>query len=332
MAKRVVLCGAGKYGRDYMELIGGKNILCFVDKNESLQKSGVEGVPVKSYDDLFNLYEPVDVIISAGMPWNAEIATLLTEKNISFYPDYESYFLSKRCKERWKDYYGIHQGESCFLIGSGPSLLADDLVKIQKKGITTFAPNKIFKLFDQTTWRPDYYVVTDRRIINHYQQEITNVDLKNKFIAYYHNSIYKSFYQGLTEENSILFKMKEELENGNFYEFSTDVSDYVVEGRTVIYAMMQIAVYMGFKNIYLIGVDFSYSDTTGYDKNNKDHFCNNYIEKGEEVLITPREYALKAFESGAYFGENNEICIKNATRGGMLEVYERVDLDDFLKG
>lgn len=43
--------------------------------------------------------------------------------------------------------------------------------------------------------------------------------------------------------------------------FSSDISDHIEMSYTVIYHAMQIAAYMGFSKIYLIGVDHSYSYT-----------------------------------------------------------------------
>ena len=45
---------------------------------------------------------------------------------------------------------GIHQGASCFLIGNGPSLRAEDLTQIKELGIPSFAFNRIYYIFDQT--------------------------------------------------------------------------------------------------------------------------------------------------------------------------------------
>ena len=45
-------------------------------------------------------------------------------------------------------------------------------------------------------------------------------------------------------------------------------------GYTVTYAMLQIACYMGFKEIYLIGVDHSRLDM---------HFTENYFDKNTKI-------------------------------------------------
>lgn len=332
MNRKIILCGAGANGKEYLHLLGREKIVFFVDRNVDLQKTGVENVAVKSYEELFRTPDCGDIIITVNEPVKSEIAKDLDEHHLTYWRSIEEYFLSQNGARAMEKYHNIHEGESCFLVGSGPSLTVDDLEKLQAKHITVFAPNKIFKLFDQTRWRPDYYVVTDRRIMNFYQEEIGNLQLEHRFFAYYRDKALQNFYRNICRNDAHLFCMKDVNGTDDYYDFSTDPGEYIVEGRTVIYAMAQLAYYMGFKKMYLLGVDFSYADQTGYDKNGKDHFCKDYIEEGETVLITPREYALRAFESADHFAKQHGIEIFNATRGGCLEVFERVDMDEFLQG
>ena len=93
---------------------------------------------------------------------------------------------------------------------------------------------------------------------------------------------------------------------------------------------------MGFKEIYLIGVDFSYNisnkknDSTYVYEGEKNYFIPNYLKKGE-VADTPNIKAnLFGFEAARKAIEYEGRIIKNATRGGNLEVFERVDLDKLL--
>ena len=53
-----------------------------------------------------------------------------------------------------------HQGKRAFIIGNGSSLRISDLDRLT--GEITFACNKIYLAFDQTQWRPTYYVAGDR--------------------------------------------------------------------------------------------------------------------------------------------------------------------------
>ena len=86
--------------------------------------------------------------------------------------------------------------------------------------------------------------------------------------------------------------------------------------------MLQIAIYMGFKEIYLLGNDCSYST-------DKQHF----IESGhyDKQAETVGERMIFAFKIAKKYADKNGIKIYNATRGGMLEVFDRVDLNVVVK-
>lgn len=89
--------------------------------------------------------------------------------------------------------HNSHLGESCFVIGNGPSLASKDLDILQKNKIDTFAVNRIFKIFPQTDWRPTYYVSTDHVLVRDILDEVNKLPVKDKFIPlqnkYYHNII-----------------------------------------------------------------------------------------------------------------------------------------------
>lgn len=328
----MILCGAGEYGRKALEKLDTSEVVCFLDSNESLYNQYVNSIVVKPYDYLDELDIDCDIIITVSRKYINEIKEILKGKRLSFFESIEQYLIEQSFSpERWKKYKDIHEGESCFLVGSGPSLRLSDLERLANKNIVTFAPNKIFKVFDDTSWRPDYYVVTDRRIIDFYGDTIASLALNNKMLAYYTDKQLEVFYKKCNIEKDLLFRMKDnDYEKG--VQFSIAPDEYIIEGRTVMYAMMQIAAYMGFKKMYLIGVDFSYSDQSGYDKNGNDHFCKDYIEDGEVVLITPREYAVKTFEGAKKNAEQLGFEIYNATRGGKLEVFKRVDVEKVIAG
>lgn len=64
----------------------------------------------------------------------------------------------------------VYKGKRCFIVGNGPSLRVDDLDKIKNE--YSFASNKIYKIFDKTMWRPDYYVICDAIYLRESLEEI----------------------------------------------------------------------------------------------------------------------------------------------------------------
>ena len=76
-----------------------------------------------------------------------------------------SHFSDSKYAKQLKCFKNIHEGETCFIIGNGPSLNSDDLEKIYKKCIPTFAFNRIYLMFDNTNWRPSYYISQDEKML-----------------------------------------------------------------------------------------------------------------------------------------------------------------------
>lgn len=224
--------------------------------------------------------------------------------------------------ERFK---GIHSGERCFIVATGPSLKIADLDKLKENHEICFSMNRIYCAFDQTNWRPDYFVAVDRLFLQEYGREIAALDIKEKFIAdcplyitlerqeelgCYHNINYLH----LSAADALQKRPQ----------FSLDCAKKIHSGATVAYSCLQLAAYMGFKEIYLLGTDCSYS---GKKPEKTDYFDKNYREDGRATNPVQLPTMFAAYEKARECAEQNGFQIYNATRGGKLEVFERVDFD-----
>jgi effector-binding domain-containing protein len=87
---------------------------------------------------------------------------------------------------------------------------------------------------------------------------------------------------------------------------------------------------MGFGEIHLLGVENNHSimvrnDGTLIKNDNASHFSGDY----GKILFPPRyDEVVKAYRSARDYAERHGIKIYNATRGGALEVFERVNFDE----
>lgn len=236
-------------------------------------------------------------------------------------------FFKKKEKKAYKtlaDLKGIHEGERCFIIGNGPSLRYEDLDKLQNE--YTFAVNRIYLSFDETKWRPTYYAIQDSKILDQYADDVANLDLPYKFVPKQYEGKIKNpkgqvFYYNYTVR----------LFNGTSAMFSDDISQVTYEGGTVTFLCMQIAFYMGFKEIILIGNDFNYSLEKTKDgvvvNNVKDYFTDKYIGNTDTRFYPRMDLCAQGFELARKKAEEKGIKIYNATRGGKLEIFERKDFD-----
>lgn len=224
------------------------------------------------------------------------------------------------------DYKNKFKGKRCFVIGTGPSLTAEDLNAIANE--YTFASNSIFRYFDKTDWRPDFYAVCDRTYYKANKEGIDSVTVKkqkffpldfalnfgfNKEFRYF----LRTYYTSATPS------------------FRVNPLRAFQEGGTVTYHLLQLAVMMGFTEIYLLGIDFNYSlhkDNKGNiirDDNVKDYAFN---DKAANYTIPNLEASYYAYCAAEEYCKrrNYDVRIYNATRGGKLEVFKRVNLDELL--
>ena len=222
---------------------------------------------------------------------------------------------------RLKEFKNIHENQRCFIICTGPSLTLDDVNKLKNE--YTFSMNSIIKLFDQTDWRPTYYIIEDAEVFLKLNDEINKWDMKNKFTSDF--TLGNVSLQSSIADTYIKYPL--DLLNHGYpgiirkpleYLFSDDIYSIVYHGMTVTYSTMQIAAYMGFKEIYLLGCDCDY-------RGEKQHFIDYGLKT--ETADDPESKAIAAYMTAKKYADEHGIKIYNATRGGKLEVFERVDLD-----
>lgn len=224
-----------------------------------------------------------------------------------------------------KVYHNIHKGKRCFFIGTGPSLSYEDLDKLYERKEICISCNKIFLAFKHTKWRPDYYIAQDDKVIKQNLEEIYQIEAKHKFIGDY----VPEFWDSPKAEGFIKFHIVNEEYYPNYPGFSIDASSHVYEGYSVSYSALQLAAYLGFSEVYLIGCDSS-DEKLEQHKFRPKHFDSNYVREGEVLNSNERDKMLLGHKKAEKVSYRLGIRIFNATRGGYLETYERVNLDDII--
>lgn len=215
-------------------------------------------------------------------------------------------------------FHNIHKGKRCFIVATGPSLNIEDLNVLKEKKEICISMNGIFYLFDKTDWRPDYYVMSDHRGFDLYKGKLDSLPVNHIFLS--DNS--DVFWNYKHKENIYCHHHHYEYYFNRLPKFSDDFSKKSYTGATVTYNCMQLAAYMGFKEIYLLGVDFSYGGQKKIESYT--HFYNNekIVSMGFVNQVT------LAYQSAERYANQHGFKIYNATRGGKLDIFERVDFDD----
>ena len=230
-----------------------------------------------------------------------------------------------------------HRGRRAFVLGNGPSLHIADIDRLQ--GEITFASNKIYLAFDQTSWRPTYYSVCDVLVARNNCEVIHSLDL-----THVHGAFVRPI---LGEDRGYLYI--EDLPNRldlspPVFGFSKNMLSGANGGYSIIYLQLQLAYYMGIRQIYLIGVDFSFNvpasiqtqattelgEQVLHSANEVNHFHPDYRKPGESWTMPKLDYQKLAFARARQALEDVGGALYNASRRTELDVLERVDFDEVL--
>ncbi len=169
----------------------------------------------------------------------------------------------KSCDSEFiRQYKNKYQGQRCFIIGNGPSLLPSDLDMI--KGEVSFGCNRIYNIFENTAWRPDFWMCTDAECLEDEWENIKKLRGPVKFVRMMGK---KYDFKETDQIHKIIQYDKFILDKSKFQKtaISTECDKYFSTNFTVTAMEIEFAIYMGFKKIYLLGVDHNYPISIGKD-------------------------------------------------------------------
>ena len=222
-----------------------------------------------------------------------------------------------------------HLGESCFIIGNGPSLTVEDLNTLHEKGIDTFAVNRIYQIFPKAKWRPTYYVNTDAVLIRDKLAEVDQIPAKVKFIP-----LQNKYYLGIKVKGAKHFFRNDLREKDQPEGFSLDCTDQVNTRGTVTIVCMQLAMHLGYKHIYLLGIDHNFdkviteSGEVIIDPSVKNYFIEGYDDDVAKEVKHDLGTTTKAYYDVRRFIDKTDVRIYNASRKTKLEAFERVTFEE----
>ena len=223
---------------------------------------------------------------------------------------------SMRKLDRFK---GIHHGERCFIIGNGPSLQNTDLSLLKDE--YTFGMNRFYLAFPELGFTTSYFLSINDLVVEQSAED----------------------FQALSMPFFVSWRARHWLQPSDNLHFlfttytgpcfAKDICKRLWEGATVTYVALQLAYYMGFRQVVLIGVDHNFSakgepnKTVVSQGDDKDHFHPGYFGKGfrwqlPDLATSERSYTL-ARET--YAKDRREVI--DATVGGKLTVFPKVKYD-----
>lgn len=219
-------------------------------------------------------------------------------------------------------YEGQHRDERCVIIGNGPSLNKTDLELLRSE--TTFGLNRIYLMFEKLGFDTTYHAVVNQLVVEQCAEDFIGLQ------APLFTTLPSRRYLGDRDQTYFLNKLVGP-------RFSKNLAHGVWEGATVTYVAMQIAYYMGFKEVVLVGVDHNFVskgpahkqvESAGADHN---HFDPNYFGKGFKWQLPDLETSEIAYRlAGDAFTARGGSII-DATVDGKLEIFPKAKLEDVLK-
>ena len=230
-------------------------------------------------------------------------------------------------------------GKRCFIVGNGPSIKKLDLSKLSNEYVfitNWFVINESYRKLKKA-----YHCMSDPHLWNYGEglhKKLINMIVSNKNVKmFYEDTSQRSILsQSTIDHNDVCF-IKVDYSNTVINQKFCDNILYKTNwGHTVIIDIcIPTAYYMGFTDIYIIGVDLDYK--LNEDKN----FSKSFFYDISEIPKTDLEYIKKQRDNNQaqekynewiaafsylnnYFNINNRK-LYNATSGGKLDVLDRVD-------
>lgn len=344
--KKIYLWGAGSVGEVLGKLLNENSIIWHGYYDNFGNETVLNDQPVLTGTDF--IPDTSAIYIIAAKNYN-EIKRQLNSYGISdgqiiwfdssgiFNEIFDLAIIDRNILNRIKIFKNIHKDKICFVVGNGPSLRVSDMEKIGQSGIIALTSNFFHQCYDKTDYRSEYHFWGDRVLIRELAKDrsyLLNLlaNCRNLFTTA--DSDFNK-YQNEPEMTNLVFFRKKMDALSSEPNFSADCFEGAYAGGTITYYMLQIAVYMGFKNIYLLGVDHTSSQELLPDGNITRH---SEIQDHASMFgaykmhwsPSPLYLTESAYRSAKRYCDSHGIKIYNATRGGRLEVFPRVNIDDIL--
>ena len=215
----------------------------------------------------------------------------------------------------------------CWIVGNGLSLRETPLELLKDE--VTFGVNRIHKIYEFKEWRPTYYV----------RMEIDPLDWREAAVWHAENG-YKCYYAShIAHTVAELRRPDWPLDNvvairmvcrhtKSSYSYGVKPEGWHFPKLccygSVVNVTTQIAVLEGYNPIYFVGCDL------GYNEQGLNHFDDDYGNWNEMDQSERNETEEHMHEVIKEECDRRNVEIFNATVGGQLEIYPRIDIREIL--
>ena len=214
-----------------------------------------------------------------------------------------------------------HKGETLYLLANGPSINKTNLSLLKSKKVMCM--NRFYIKFKDLDFSPDYLVCIEETVLDQFSKDFNELEIPT-FVNW--RSRFKI-------PNAMF--LKESFDFRPF--FQSNITKPTNTGGTVTYMCLQLAYYMGFKKIVILGMDHSFkekglagkAEIREYEKD-ESHFDPNYFPKGMKWILPDLKKSEYSYHiANQYYIENGRE-IFDATIDGRCNVFTKDKLDNLL--
>lgn len=263
----------------------------------------------------------------------------------------------------------IHREQQFVIFGNGLSIMEADIKNI--KGCVTFGCNEIYQHPDFGRFDLNYYTVGEpyygSMLGRKYLEDVVKLysEINNAFVSKETTHLYHATLRSFFKERSLLQGVSQYYyvargSNSESENQSQDIAKPIYFSHGAIDLMIVAAIYMGAKEIYIVGCGYTYSPVQElhfYDSPSIDNFCttakladferellskykDREIEKfiessGRQYYSLTRERAEAHYEKYWHLQAYAESCgvrIVNVTPDRFTSpVFEKINMSEFVK-
>jgi len=231
---------------------------------------------------------------------------------------------------------GLHAGQRCFILGNGPSVKGLDLSRLQGQNVITVSNGYLHSDFDKFQSRyhcvPQitYGLMTSEDVIRWFEEMHSHLGAAELFLSSTEAELVRkhNLFAGRTVRYLLLGESFDDKRSDEI----VDISRPVPRVESVPVMALMIAMYLGFKEIILLGVDHDHFLSSSYQ-----YAFDLKVQKGMDstanadgTLRTNRHDDFQTlarlwrqYRAIANIAKANGICIVNSTPGGALDEFDR---------
>jgi len=214
---------------------------------------------------------------------------------------------------------GRHRGQRCVVVANGPSLNRMDLGFMRREHV--IGTNKIFLGFQKFGFYPRYYVAVNPKVVQQSLHEIRALNCV-KFIGG------RAAREAATGEDALTYVL--DTDNAP-QRFCSDLTCGMHEGWTVTHAALQVAYFLGFSDVVLIGLDHRYSyqgppnEASVLHGADPNHFSDRYFGYGQSWDNPDLERSEESYRAALEAFSRDGRRVRDATVDGACGVFPKAD-------